>query len=153
MCYNARQDKTIKYSTVRYNTITSVTQDNIQPSRQPSISKITTTKTKNTYSGIQLWNLAYHLPRVSMLLLLQPFNWTVMHFGLHYGTRSVSWGPQTAQYSYRPMRGFSLSPRNSWELRSSGLLRSAYSLRNNPKQHRSYLYCPLKLIFKQWQLQ
>jgi len=37
-CYNARQDNTIQYNTKEYNN----TQNNIQHSRQPSISKITT---------------------------------------------------------------------------------------------------------------
>jgi len=35
------QDRTIKYSTVQYNTITDITQNNIQHSREYSIRKIT----------------------------------------------------------------------------------------------------------------
>jgi hypothetical protein len=40
-CYNARQDNSIYYSTIQYTTITHMTQNNTQHSRQPSISKIT----------------------------------------------------------------------------------------------------------------
>jgi len=43
--YNARQDNTIKYSTLYFNTLTHITQNNIQHSKQPSICKI---KKKNT---------------------------------------------------------------------------------------------------------
>ena len=44
VCYNARQDNIIQYSITQYNTITHITQNNIQHSRQPSILNITTTK-------------------------------------------------------------------------------------------------------------
>jgi len=41
VCYNARQDNKIQYSTMLYNTTTHITQNNIQISRQLSIWKIT----------------------------------------------------------------------------------------------------------------
>jgi len=44
VCYNARQDDTIQNSTIKYNTITHITQSNIQHSRKTSVLKITTTK-------------------------------------------------------------------------------------------------------------
>jgi hypothetical protein len=47
--YNARQDNTALYSTIQYNTITHITQNNIQHSRQLPIRKITKKKTNNTY--------------------------------------------------------------------------------------------------------
>jgi hypothetical protein len=51
VCYNARRD-----STVQYNTITHVTHDNIQNSRQLSICKITN-KIKNIhYTRLRLRN-------------------------------------------------------------------------------------------------
>jgi hypothetical protein len=41
VCYNARQDNTIQYSTIKYNKITHLTHKNIQHATQPSISIIT----------------------------------------------------------------------------------------------------------------
>jgi len=41
MCYNARQDNIMQYSTVQHNTIIHITQSNIHHSRQPCICKIT----------------------------------------------------------------------------------------------------------------
>ena len=51
VCYNARQDNKIEYgivNTILHNTI-HITQNNIQNSRQPSISKLTKT-IQNTYT-------------------------------------------------------------------------------------------------------
>jgi len=41
VCYNARQNNTLQYVTIKYNTLTHITHNNIQHSRQPSISKTT----------------------------------------------------------------------------------------------------------------
>jgi len=44
VCYKATQGNTIEYNTKKYNTVTHITQNNVQHSRQPSIRNITATK-------------------------------------------------------------------------------------------------------------
>lgn len=82
-----------------------------------------------------------------MLLLLQPLNWTLLHLGLHFCPHSVSWEPQTAQYSNCPTRDFRLPPWSNWKQRSSGLLRSGYWMHNR-EQSSSHLYCSLETDFQ-----
>jgi len=144
------QYNTAQHNTLQYNTIKHITQNNRQHSWQTSIRRITNKKESRTHTLLILTfrNLAHRLLHVSVLLFFQPLNWTVMHLELHYCPHSVSWGPQAAQYSNCPMRDFRPMPRSSWELRSAGLLRSWYSLRNNPAERSSHLYCPLETDFQ-----
>ena len=49
VCYNVSQGITIEYSIIIYNTITHITGNNIQLSRQPLINKITKINQKHTH--------------------------------------------------------------------------------------------------------
>jgi hypothetical protein len=55
--YNARQANKIQYSTIQYNTITGITQNNIRYSRQPSVRKITRINQEHTLYTISTQKL------------------------------------------------------------------------------------------------